>query len=218
MIVHQVKQRSDEWFALRRGIVTASEVSKIVTPTGKLSKQADGYMDTLLDEWIRGVEDQDQENEYQSMYMQRGIVLEQRAIDAYEMVRNVDVQKVGFVTIDNGLLGCSPDGLVGEPGLIELKCPKGTTHMHYMRTRELENDYKPQLQCQLLITERGWVDIVSYHPDYPLVILRQERDEDYQKILKGALNDFVEALLNARQDIYENYPQVRERLEALAAA
>ena len=213
MIIHRVAQRSEEWFQLRAGIPTASEVHKIVTPTGKLSKQAEDYMDRLLDEWVRGVEAVDAESDFASMYMQRGVVLEQRAREAYSLIREVDVDQVGFVTIDNGLLGCSPDGLVESDGLLELKCPSGAMHVHYMRTGAIEQDYKPQLQTQLLITERDWVDVVSYHPAYELVIIRQVRDEEYQAKLRDALNQFVEALLAARQKLWEQYPAIRERQE-----
>lgn len=210
MKIYSCAQRSQEWFALRSGIVTASEVHRIVTPTGKLSKQCDDYLDRLLDEWIRGEEAIDQENAYESMYMQRGVVLEQRAREAYSLIREVDVEQVGFVTIDNGLLGCSPDGLVEQDGALELKCPAGATHVSYMRTGAIEDKYKPQLQTVLLVTQREWIDVVSYHPAYELVILRQEKDPEYQEILADALNEFVEKLLTARQELWEKYPALRQ--------
>lgn len=217
MKVYDCRQRSEEWYRLRLGIPTASDAKRIVTPTGKLSKQADDYLDSLLAEWAYGQPLEDPETEFRSQWMERGQYLESQAADAYAFHKDAELETVGFITNDNGLIGCSPDRLIVSDGILEIKCPSPKIHLHYLRTESIEQEYKPQLQMQLLITERKYVDVVSYCPGFPSVIIRQLRDEEYQKTLKDALNEFVAQLLKARQSLYEKYPEIRERREAMAA-
>lgn len=211
-----VEQRSEQWDRLRLGIPTSSDFKHIVTPTGKLSARADDYLDELLAAWMYGQPLEDPETEYRSGHMERGIYLEAQARQSYEFETDSLVEQCGFVTNDNGLVGASPDGLVGPQGLLELKCPTPKVHAHYLRTSKLEDTYRPQLQGLLFVCERQWVDIQSFCPPFPTKIIRVERDDKYIGVLSDALNEFVEKLLKARQEIYENYPQVRDRLEALA--
>lgn len=212
-----VEQRSEQWDRLRLGIPTSSDFKRIVTPTGKLSAQADDYLDELLAAWMYGQPLEDPETEYRSGHMERGIYLEKQARQSYEFETDSLVEQCGFVTNGNGLVGASPDGLVGATGLLELKCPTPKVHAHYLRTSKLEDTYRPQLQGLLFVCERQWVDIQSFCPPFPTKIIRVERDDKYITTLSDALNEFVEKLLKARQEIYESYPQVRERLESLAA-
>lgn len=218
MKIYDCKQRSDEWYRLRLGVPTASEAKRIVTPTGRLSKQADDYLDSLLAEWAYGSPLEDPETEFRSQWMERGNYLEAQAADAYALLKDADLETVGFITNDNGLIGCSPDRLIVDTGILEIKVPAPKTHLRYMRTGSIEQEYKPQLQMQLLITERHYVDVISYCPGFPSVVIRQERDDEYQAILIDALNEFVEKLLRARQDLWERYPQIRDRQEAMKAA
>src|SRR5690348_10361138 len=106
MIIHDVRQRSDEWFALRLGIPTASDAKRIVTPNGKLSKQAEDYMDSLLAEWAFGQPLEDPETDYRSQWMERGAMLESQAADAYAFQKDAELETVGFITTDSGLVGC----------------------------------------------------------------------------------------------------------------
>ena len=109
------------WIEARLGIPTASEFSKIVTPGGKLSASRDEYIGTLLAEWALG----EQDAEFQSEWAERGKLLEPEARDYYRFHRDADVATVGFVYRDDARsVGCSPDGIVGGDGLLELKCPK----------------------------------------------------------------------------------------------
>ncbi len=190
MIIHNVKQNTDEWLALRAGVPTASEFCKILTPGGKISRQAENYMNHLLAERIVGHAIQSDSNQW----MDRGHDLEAEAVKSYEFVRDVETQKVGFITDDTGLIGCSPDRLVGEDRILEIKCPKHTTHVGYMLSGKVEDDYFPQLQGQLWITGRTSVDIVSYHPEIRSVVLTVERDEKYINLLACAVGAFVEQM------------------------
>jgi hypothetical protein len=205
MIVHDVEQNSDTWEKLRCGIPTASEFKKIVTPTGKLSKQADAYIDRLLAEWYYGGPLQDPESTFRTQWMDRGHDLEEQAVRSYEFETGNETEKVGFVTTDDGLVGCSPDRLIGEQGILEIKCPKPENHMGYMRNRAVDADYWPQIQGQLSITGREWVDIVSYSDIFPPVTIRVERDEEYIGNLESALRDFVRKLLGARKQIIDQF-------------
>lgn len=211
MIVHaEVEQLSPEWFAMRRGIPTTSEFKRIVTPGGKLSAQSADYMHRLLAEWIldRPLE----EDALETKWMERGRKLEDEAVRSYEFETERVTETVGFITSDDGLIGCSPDRLiVGEPGLLEIKCPAPQTHVGYMLRRTVDKDYLPQCMGQLYVTGREWVDIQSYHPGLPSVIIRVERDEKYIDALAVALADFVAYMVTAREFLTQEYGPFHRR-------
>lgn len=188
MLVHDVEQGSPEWFAARLGIPTASEFSKIITATGKPSTQATDYALTLVAEQMLGHEVEKWQG---NMWTDRGKELEQEAADYYELTTGVTLQKVGFVTNDEKTMGCSPDRLVGDDGLLEIKCPAAHTHLKYMLDKKLDASYMPQLQGQLLVTGRKWVDIISYYPEMKPVIIRVHRDEAYLAKLGEYLHSFL---------------------------
>lgn len=167
-------------------------------------------MDELLASWMSGGPDLDEQ--YSNQWMERGIDLEAQARSAYEFVTDDKVRLCGFVTRDDGMVGASPDGLIGEREVLELKCPKSTTHAHYMRTRKLEDDYYPQLQGELYVCERDIVHIQSYCPPYPPVIIRVGRDEPYIAKLKDALDAFVETMLEARERMFREYEPFISRI------
>lgn len=206
MIRHDVQQNSDEWHRLRLGIPTSSAFKSIVTPKGKLSASADRYMHWLLAEWAVGIP----LDSYESEFMQRGHELEDLAVKSYEFERGCDTEAVGFITTDDGMIGSSPDRLVGADGLLEIKCPAPQTHIGYMLARHIDGDYYPQVQGELLISGRKWVDIQSFHPGLPTVIIRVERDEKYLAILDEALREFVARILKARADLIERYGDFRK--------
>jgi hypothetical protein len=201
-----VEQRSEAWDILRNGIPTSSEFKKIVTPTGKLSTQADGYMDQLLACWMFGGPLEDPETQFRSEWMSRGVFLEAQARTAYEFVTEANVEPVGFITTDDGLVGSSTDGLVDTDGILEIKVPSPKVHAHYMRTNSIELEYTPQLQGELWVCERQWVDLVSYCPPFPSVIIRVNRDDDYIAKLSAAMAEFVSKLVAAREFLKEHYP------------
>lgn len=186
MIVHKHKQGSRDWLDARAGIPTSSQFHKILTPTGKPSAQATDYMHELIAERImkRPLE------QYVSWAMERGGQLESEAVASYEFDRDIDTQPVGLITDDRNRWGASPDRLVGEDGLLEVKCPTAGVHVGYLLMRPVDKRYYPQLQGQLWITEREWVDILSYHPEMPRALVRVERDEKYLQLLAGAVRTF----------------------------
>lgn len=189
-----MEQRTPEWHVARMGIPTASEFDKIVTPTGKLSTQRAAYMHRLLFEYMTGIPIDDPE----SYWMNRGIELEDQAIGAYEMVQGVETARVGLITTDDGLVAASPDRLVGADGLMEQKCLSPGKHMAFMIEKDAERGFWPQVQGQLFVSEREWVDLVSYHPLAPLAIRRVTRDEKWLAVLAPSIKAFTDEMLELR--------------------
>lgn len=190
-IIHNVAQGSTEWLKLRLGIPTASEFHRIVTPGGKLSAQSRAYAFWLVAEELL------QESLYsiQSLeWVARGKELEPEAVRMYEFEQNVRTDPVGFITSDDGRLGCSPDRLVvwndAGAAAVEIKCPAPHTHIGYW-IDGFGADYIPQVQGQILIAELDYVDRYSYHPQLPPALVRTERDEKYIAILEPALREFL---------------------------
>ena len=144
MLVVKCEQGKEEWHQARLGIPTASCFSKLITQSGAPSRQARAYRMKLLAEWLCGAHLPDED--YISPAMSRGYMLQPQAIKFYEMEREVDVEGVGFVYIDERrLVGCSPDGLV-DGGGVEIKCPYSTAHMEFLLSGELPDQYRAQVQ------------------------------------------------------------------------
>ena len=200
MIIYwEMEQQSPEWFEKRLGIPTASRFDKIITPAGKASSQADDYANTLVAEWLMGAKvDIDQ-----NYWMQRGVELEPEAVAAYEFEHDMDTQTVGFVTTDDGWIGASPDRMVGDDGIVEVKCPAPHTHIGYLLKNELPGGYRAQVQGQLMVTERQWCDWISYHPDMPTVVVRVYRDEEYIEQLRILADKLTEQIRSKRQSLTE---------------
>lgn len=213
-IVHQCVQGSEEWLRLRMGRPTASSFDRIVTPAGKVSSAAQSYMceilsELLLDRIVQGPN---------LAIMQRGHDLESHAVDYYEMVHDAKTEPIGFVTTDDGRYGASPDRrVVGTNGWLEVKCPAPVTHVGYMIANSVDKAYYPQLQGQLLVTGGEWVDIISYHPDMPMVLVRVERDEEFIEFLAKRLNAFCEDLEAKKQLLIERgywQPKTEEKRDS----
>lgn len=190
MNVFECEQYSEEWAALRCGLPTASQFDRIITLRHDLSKQRENYLYQLAGERITGKS----EEVYQSPAMLRGLELEPEARKFYELVCDQEVRKVGFCLSDCGRYGASPDGFVGEDGLIQIKCPALATHIGYIDKRIFVNDYFQQVQGELLVTGRKWVDFLSYYPGLPPLIVRVERDEEFLMALKVELENFCREL------------------------
>ena len=203
---YQIDQRSREWFAAKLGKPSASNAHKLVTPKGKLSTQAEGYMHTLIAELMLGHPIETPETQW----MIRGTELEEAAMRAYEFQSGNETMDGGWVTADDGRYGCSPDRLIGEDGILELKVPAPNTHVRYLIEGCMDDEKRPQVQMQMLVTGRAWVDLVSYHPELPLVITRVERDEDYIALLSKTLDSFCEQMAahcEALQSQYGTFPE-----------
>lgn len=203
MILETFKQGGSAWHKARLGIPTASAFDKILTPgTRKPSTQAPGYMRTLLAEWLTG----EPSDAGVSGFMDRGTQLEPLARRWYSFERDVEVEEVGIVLRDDRMVGASPDGLVGEDGTLEIKCPAAATHVGYLLDPHGLSGYFSQVQGALWLTERAWTDVLSFHPNahsVPPVVVRVERDEEFIAALDAEVSAFVERLLAMRERLLE---------------
>jgi hypothetical protein len=145
-----VKQGSAEWVQARIGLPTASCFDQIVTPAkGERSKSMNKYLARLFAEWYLNAPMDDAN----SGFMERGTALESQAAGWYGLMHDVEVHKVGLCLRDDGKAGASPDGLVGENGLVEIKCLGAQAHAEALIAGGSQNDYRVQVQGQLYITE-----------------------------------------------------------------
>jgi len=201
MIVLDVQQGTTEWAQSRIAIPTASCFHKIITEkTLKLSSQADGYAHQLIAEALLG----EPLDNATSGFMLRGSLLEQRAVSWYELQKETDTLPVGFVLRDDRRAGCSPDRFVGTDGLLEIKVPAAGTHVGYL----LDADgigYKAQVQGQLWICERAWVDTLSWHPVLPPALVRQYRDEEFIEKLAAAVLQFSDYIGELKLKLQKQY-------------
>jgi putative phage-type endonuclease len=191
MKIIECEQNTPEWFKIKCGVPSASNFDKIVTTSGDKSKSTKKYMYQLAGEKITGVK----EETYQNAAMLRGIELEPEARNYYELLNDVEVQQVGFCLHDKEHCGCSPDGLVGEHGLIEIKCRSLAVHVECLINNKLPTIYFQQVQGQLYVTGREWCDFMSYYPgDIKQLIVRVYPDKLFQKSLEIELNLFCDEL------------------------
>lgn len=209
MIRHDIEQGSQEWMDLRCGIPTASRFGEIITPkTMKPSASAVKYRNQLLAEWLMG-----HAIDWSgggSIWTERGREMEGEARDFYEMDQGVDVERVGFITRPDCMVGGSPDGLVGADGGVDFKCPALHTHVGYMLDpQSLEDQYRAQVQGYLYLTNRDWWDLFSYAPALPPVHRRVKRDPAFIAALHTALDAFVGDLLIARERLEVHREAVR---------
>lgn len=190
MKIIQVKQGTPEWNALRAGKPTASEFDRLVTTKGEPSKQREKYLYQLAGERVAGKK----EETYQNGAMLRGKEMEAEARDCIRMITDYDVQEVGFCLADNGLYGASPDGLIGDDGGLELKCPMMATQVSYLLSKNPEREYYQQIQGNMLVTGRKWWMFVSYFPGLRPLIVKVGRDEPFLKALEAELEKFCAEL------------------------
>jgi len=187
-------QGSPEWLAERAGKVTASMVSAVLA-----KPETAGYRDyqaQLVAEILTG---KTQGSDYTNAAMQFGTEMEPLARSAYEAETGFSVDEVGFCqhpTIERA--GASPDGLVGNSGLVEIKCPKVATHLAYLLAGVVPAGYKNQMMWQMACTGREWCDFASFRPDLPehlqLFIVRFKRDPERIKELEAAVVAFLDTV------------------------
>lgn len=195
MNVIDAPQGSAEWFSARVARVTASRMSAVLSKgrSGAPSATRDGYMGELIAETLTGQAC----NQFQgNADTDRGIELEPAARALYELHKGVMVSSVGLVLhprIDRS--GASPDGLVGDEGLLEIKAPRIHVHLDYLIKGEPPPAYIPQMAWQAACCERPWIDFVSYCPlmpdDLRLFIVRYEPTMEYLREIESAVVDFL---------------------------
>ena len=189
-------QGSEEWFAARAGKVTASRLADVMAKTKSGYGASRGnYMTELVLERLTG----QRAEGFTNAAMQWGTQIEPDARAAYEFRTNFEVEEVGFIdhpTIP--MTGASPDGLIGDKGLIEIKCPNSATHIDYLLTGMVPRKYELQMQWQMACTGRQWCDFMSYDPRLPanlaVLIKRIDRDDDLITQMELEVVDFLAEL------------------------
>lgn len=197
MKIINCEQNTPEWLAARRGIPTASCFDKIITPAkGELSKSSKTYAYKLLVEKLLNAPLEDGPK---SDWMERGNDLESSAANQYGFVNDVDLERVGFITTDDGLIGASPDRLIkGRSAGLEIKVPAPHTHLQYLLDGP-GDAYRVQVQGQLYVCEFDYVDFYSYCDRMPPRTIRTGRDDAYISLLSSALKAFTEQMADMEE-------------------
>lgn len=207
-----MEQQSAEWFAARVGKVTASRVADVVAKTKSgPSASRKNYMAELICERLTG----QPAERFQNAAMQWGTQTEPDARRAYAFHADVDVLEVGFVDHPRiAMTGASPDGMVGEVGLVEIKCPNTATHLETLLGGSVPEQYVTQMQWQMACTDSLWCDFVSYDPRLPqgmaLFVSRVARDNDRIAELEAEVGAFLNELDSKVAELRRQY----ERREA----
>lgn len=196
MIVHDVKQGSPEWLAIRAGKPTASKFDVLMTAKarkGELTVGSATYMRHLLAEWLVG---RSLDDATRTGFVDRGLQMEPEGRAWYSFTRDVVVAEVGFITNDAGTIGCSLDGTVGADGTIENKCKSLENHIGALLASDAE--HVPQIQGGLWLAERDWCDRIYYNPAVPPVVVRVRRDDAYIADLDAAVRRFLDHVEDAK--------------------
>ena len=201
MKILEMEQGTQEWLEARLGCPSGSGFSKLITASGTPSSSAESYINDLIAELITG----ESTPFHVTEWMQRGTELEPFARMNYELETDREVTEVGFCMHDILRCGVSPDGLIDDDGGIEIKCPKPSTHVKYLRNGKLPSEYKAQVMGCLWITGREWWDFMSYHPQMPNLLIRVHRDEEY-------INQLERLVTHACQIIEKEVADIKERL------
>lgn len=176
-------QRTPEWYSIRTGVVTASSFAEAIDilKSGKPSADRSKLLADKVAERIT----HDLTKHFTNDAMKRGIELEPEALAAYETHTGHMTTSVGFVMHDTLKIGCSPDALCGLGGMAEVKCPASGTEMlkAWLDMPAFLEAYEPQIRGQMWLCERDWCDLVVYHPKFPLLVHRVERDTFKEKEL-----------------------------------
>lgn len=208
-------QGSEQWHAARCGRVTASRVADIMRTTKSgISASRNTYMGELVGERLSG----QVAESFKSKAMEWGNETEEKARDFYAFMRNVEPVAVGLVihpTIE--MSAASPDRLVGDDGLLEVKCPNTATHIATLRGAAIDPDYIKQMQWQMACTERQWCDWVSYDPRMPpdmqMIVRRVHRDPVMIAEMQKAVTTFLQEVDETIADLVKRFRSVAEAAE-----
>ena len=201
-----IEQGSVEWHLSRLGKVTASRVSDVISK-GKSGESASrrNYRTELLVQRLTGQPGES----FTNAAMEWGTATEPLARIAYEAEMGVFVDQVAFIDHPSIVqFGCSPDGLVAQDGLIEIKCGNTATHIDWMLDGKPPTKHIPQMQCQMAVTGRQWCDFVSFDPRLPddlqLFVVRLERDQEYIEAMEAEVQKFL-------SEVDEMFKKLKER-------
>lgn len=214
MRVIKCAQGSAEWLDIRRGKITASRIADVLSVLKKGGEGADrrNYRIEQIAERLSGRS----EDHYVSLEMEWGMEFESVARSAYEIATESIVDTVGFVLHPIfDFAGSSPDGLVNENGILEIKCPKTTTHLKWMLAGGVPEEHQAQCLWNMACCDRKWADFVSYDPRLPeglkIFIARMERDDERIAVIEADVSKF-------NDEIEKEMSRLRERIKISAPA
>jgi len=191
--INNCEQGSEEWFEVRKGKLTASHAQAI----GNCGKGLDTYIIEMMSEYYSSGE----KEQFTSKHIDRGNELEPIARQVYSLEKGVEVEEVGFIEYSE-YIGCSPDGLVGEDGGIEIKSIDDTGYFKYLLNGadEIDTKYLWQVQMNLLITGRKWWDLVIYNPNYKksMLVFRIDPDKEKFEALEKGFKIGIEKILEIK--------------------
>jgi len=192
MIIHDVDQNTIEWFELKNGKPSASNASRLVTPTGKASEGLEAYAQELAIEIHKG---KPKEKNFRNEHTDRGHKLEPIAADDYEFVYNTKVRTVGFITDDQVTYGVSPDRLIGRSGMLEIKCFDEKAHLaaliYYKENRKVQPERIAQLQMQLFTGKKKFNYLYHYSQTLPSFRIKVLPIKSYFEMLECQLDDVI---------------------------
>lgn len=205
MKIHTMPQGAEEWLAIRKGKISASEAGEfLITATTKAAK---GARQNLALKKIAERSGAHMTTTFANAAMKHGNEFEPVARRAYEEHTGNVVEEVGFLESDCGYYGCSPDGLISHDGGVEIKCPSGERHFRYLIEDVLPNEYYHQVHMSMAVTGRQWWDFVSYCPSItntmiPIFVIRVERNADTEKLLNG-ITETIKEMQMYEAKLYE---------------
>lgn len=207
MTTHDMEQRSEDWRQIRLGRCTASRVADVIAKTKSgYSTSRGNYASELVIERITGKPVE----RFQSKAMLFGTETEPEARACYALLSGCDVVEVGFVEHPTiAMAGCSPDGLIGDEGMLEIKVPNPATHIATLLSDSMDGRYVTQVQFQMATTGRQWCDLVSYCPDLPaemqMWMRRIHRDESVIRELESEVSKFLDEVSATVSRLLEKY-------------
>ncbi len=209
--IHDIIQRSPEWFAIRKGKLTASQMSSVMTPTGKTSSSAPGFMRKLARELVID----DPTPPFDNFAMKWGRENEASALAEFENAMDLEVRGVGFITNDSlKHVGVSPDGWLPElDGGWEVKNPSVDKHVEYLLAGELPKEYRLQIHMSIYVCEADFWYFQSSFPGLKPFILKVERDDFTDKV-GGVIDAFDSEFDLIKDNIIEaiSLPEVDEEV------
>ena len=197
MKIYNFEQRTEDWYNIRKGKMSASNAETIIAN----GKGLETYIYNLMAEYYSSAE---KEN-YINADMQRGIDLEPEAKIEFQFYTGLDIKEVGCVELNEYILA-SPDGLIGDDGLIEIKCPNDSIYFKLLLSNNIKPEYIAQMQMQMYVTDRQYCYFVSYNPNFEksLYIKKINRDEEMIDKLKKGLERGTQLI----KEIKENFRKV----------
>jgi len=197
VICHSVRQGDPEWFEVKLGVLSASQMSSVFTATGKLSSTRKSIIHKLVTEMVTG----EPIPTYSNFDMKRGTEMESDAAFAFSLNQDKDLEEAGFFTTDDKKIGASPDRLFDDTG-VEIKCPRYHNHLSYLESEKCPTDYYPQVQTTMYVLGLERYFFCSYYPRLPIFICEVARDDKW-----------ISGMVEEVDKLFDELEKLKERIE-----